>query len=256
MSDNLFEGVTNPVKTEDQTPESFELVHYVGEDKKYKTEQDFVKSKYFSDQHINKLEGENQGLREELARLQNTGEKLDTLLDQIAKQSNTNNASSNEVQQTPPESGLNNESSEINPSKIEELVEQKFQERNQQSIEANNLNRVTQELTQRWGDDAQRKVQEVASQLGKSVQDMQNIAKTEPTLFLALMKENPVSQGASAPSTPETVIDSSKVVTDGTKGYSYYEKLRKENPQLYFTPKVQEEMFKATQEMGDKFLNS
>jgi hypothetical protein len=83
---------------------------------------------------------------------------------------------------------------------------------------------------------------------------MQEIAAESPTAFFNLIGEpkkdfKPMVQGS-----VRTEGVNMQVSTE--RNWTYYQKLRRENPNQYYTPKVQQSLMEDKVRMGDRFGNT
>lgn len=110
---------------------------------------------------------------------------------------------------------------------------------------------VDQELEKSFGTEAKATIQKKAEELGMSLQRMQEIAAESPTAFFSLIGEpkksfNPMVQGS-----VRTEGVNMQASTD--RDWSYYQNLRRENKNLYYTPKIQRQLMEDKVRLGDKF---
>jgi len=248
---NLFDET----KIKELTPVEVKAEDLVGEDKKYKTVDDLAQSKAEADAFIERLKLEKQGVMEELEKYSQTDRKLDEVLDQLAKRQEQSAGESTPGIQTPAEPTQTTENSQFDISDVEKLVGDLLTKENRKTTENTNLDFVAQELNKEWGNEAQYRLQKRAEELGESLSNLQEIAKTKPKLFLELVKPRAGEAVPSTPSVPNSSVDQSKVLGNSSneKNYAYYEKIRKESPEKYFSSIIQNEMFTQAKEMGDKF---
>jgi hypothetical protein len=85
-----------------------------------------------------------------------------------------------------------------------------------------------------------------------SMDKLKAMAGETPKAFLALVGSAPsVERNANVTSSVNTT--SGQFQNSGQKNFQYWQKLRRENPNQYYRPNVQNEMVKSRQELGDKF---
>ena len=141
----------------------------------------------------------------------------------------------------------------LDPEKVEAIVSAALEKSDTEKTHRDNANRINLKLQELYGDQAVAKVQERANELGMTVDQMVQTAKATPDAFMAML--NP-------PSNPETnaishtQVNSASTAFSNTseRNYAFYDKIRKENPVAYFSPKTQKQMHKDALELGDKFL--
>jgi type IV secretory pathway VirJ component len=219
----------------------------VGEGKKFKTVEDLAKGKLEADRFISELQRQTAELQEELKKNLYEKEVLASLQAKATATGDVSNAgqktTSTTEGETKPKPG---------EADIESLIEKTIQERERKNIASQNLSAVESHLTEAYGTEAQKVVNQKAKELGLTVQRMQELAAESPTAFLSLLGEKPKQ--------PLTIKDGS-VRTESlglqgaTRDWAYYQKLRRENPKLYFTPATQQQLMKDKIAAGDKFGN-
>jgi len=234
MSEDLF------------TPDTVTVDQLVGEGKKFKTADDLAKSKVHADLHIGNLEKELSELRAELqGRL-----AMEQLLEKIQKPAPTPPADQKIVEPQPrQDAGSQKDLAE----EVRKLVEQ---ERIKEKVSAN-LEKVRNELKNRFGADYNQKLETIAAELSVSKEFLTDMAKTSPTGFLKLVdsvakpdKDKPIVPPA--PGKNAAFVDQNV----GVKNAEYYRQLRKSNPELYFSRKVQAEMHEQALKQGPSFYQN
>jgi len=150
-------------------------------EQKYGSLEDAIKALKHSQEYIPSLKSELSTKDEEIIKLRAELEARKSV-EEIVSQS-TPQPEANQPQ------GLGEED-------IEKLLEQKLTQRQQQEVASNNLNSVVSELTQRYGDNTQAKIQEKANELGYKPSELQELAKKSPKLVLSLFGN---SQSTPAP---------------------------------------------------------
>lgn len=240
---------TEPQTTETTPPqESFvaKLVEAKGEN--WNNPEVLAKGKLEADSYISQLETQLAQMREDM----NKQDYAKTLLDQLqnkaaepttAKPAMPNNNTGG--------TGEGNTNSGLSEEDLKSLVEQTLTTRDKENTVKQNLALVDQELEKSYGTDAKAKLQQKAEELGMSLQRMEEIASESPSAFFALMGEpkksfNPMVQGS-----VRTEGVNMQASTD--RNWDYYQKLRRENRNLYYTPKIQRQLMEDKGRLGDKF---
>ena len=243
-------------QTEQQTTEATQpeesyvakLVEAKGEN--WKNPEVLAKGKIESDRYISELETQLTQMREDLSKQDYTKELLDRLQDKAAESTAAKTAMPNNNNDIGG-AGEENTISETSEEDLKSLVEKTLTEREQQNTVKQNLAFVDQELEKSFGTDAQATVQKKAEELGISLQRMQEIASESPNAFFSLIGEpkrnfNPMVQGS-----VRTEGVNMQASTD--RNWEYYQKLRRENRNLYYTPKIQRQLMEDKGRLGDKF---
>jgi hypothetical protein len=212
----------------------------VGEGKKYKTPDELAKAYANIERHARTLEGENAQVRA----------KLDILEANPPKQDDNGGE--------PPEGGDNRQPAPNNAPKPNEVdfrsqIREEVQALNQQERAAANIEAAAQEMVKHFGDSAKANEAVIrrAGELGVSVEWLRDSASRSPAAFLATMGiSNETSHSTPAPRGSGN-IDST--VNGNIRNFEYYDKLRKENPKLYFSAATQTEMMNQARTQGSDF---
>lgn len=239
MPTDLFSSTT--LSTVDPDKDYYEEL--VGPGKKYADQKAFARSRIEADIHIARLEDEQKRLRDELTT------RLDyaNFLDQLKKSPIAPAAIT-----LPPET---KEPTGTTTEDIERLLDQKMQQREEARSAEHNLNIVDAKLTEVLGPNYVQALTKQASELGVTQQFIKNLAAANPKALYRLLgiDEKPKSDNFfqapprnefNLPGKPSTV-----------RGDSYYENIRKTNLNLYWTPKIQNELHNAVERMGVEEFN-
>lgn len=231
MTDNLFTDDHQIDETKNY------LEDLVGEGKKYKDAEALAKAVLHKDRHISTIEGENKTFRDELKVRTTLEEFLDKMKTQEPQQTN---------RETPPDEKRQDSANQLD---IEELLEKKLTERDSRTAAQRNLQDVQKVLEQTYGSSWKTELRRKATELSVGEDFLNDLASTKPQAFLKLIEVDKTSE-------PElqnrTVRPSSE---SGKKNYAYYDKLRKEDPNRYLRPDVQNEMFSQAKLLGDAFYS-
>jgi hypothetical protein len=85
-----------------------------------------------------------------------------------------------------------------------------------------------------------------------SLERMRDIAAESPNAFFALIGEKP--QQPFSPLTQGSVrTEGVNMQTSTERNFDYYQKLRRENRNLYYSAKTQQQMFEDKSRLGEKF---
>lgn len=248
QTDDVF-GSTSPKKdTQDtgtkDTSANDIFSSLVGEDKKFKTPEDLAKGKLESDQFIEQLQRETKELREELGRRPTKEELLDTI-----------RASQKDDQGN--QTGLDEEA-------VRTLINKQVTEYDSQKAAAKNIETAANKMIELYGQKAGEITYNKAQELGVSVDYLKDLSARSPQAFYNVMGINASSQKDTSNKNLESNTNTETFKPGGgghnppssPKTWSEFETLRKENPKLYFSPKVQNEIFKMRKEKGEEFLKS
>lgn len=198
------------------------------------------KAKLESDRHIAKIERENAELRQKVT--------SQSTLDEIMTQIKSMNNKEVQPQINPPaqQPGKPDEDS------VKSLLESMLAEREAKSKINQAKAMVEQELTKRFGADAQLHVNKKAQELGLPISQLAELALSMPSAFLKLFETSKpeVPQPPSLRNRQEIQPSIS-----GQRDYAFYQKLKTQNPTEYFSPKIQNQMYSDAMKMGESFYN-
>lgn len=242
---------TTTQATDQQTPtqSSFlqKLVEAKGE--QWKDPEVLAKGKLEADNYISELERQLEELR------QDTGKQdfAKQLLEEIQKKATAPNT----VTESLPNNDNVGTKSEGTPQPnvseedLKSLVEKTLVEREAKATVEQNLATVEKELEAKFGTEASSVVAKKAQELGMSLKRMEEIASESPTAFFALIGEkrqviNPLGNGTIR-------TEGANFSQTNERNWAYYQKLRRENKSLYFTPKIQQQLMEDKRRLGDKF---
>ena len=228
--------VTNPLET------------LVGEGKKFKTTEDLAKGKLESDRFITRLEQELATVREDLSKALQYKELVDKA---------THAPASTQTDTTAAERDADEHATTLSRDNVQELVRQTFTTEQEKLTHAQNLDFVRTELTKELGPDYVRALKMKTASLGLGEDFANGLAATKPKVFLKLIlgdKASPQDTSVDyAP--PKSSFRTTPLSTKSGLKYSDYEKMRRDNPKDYNTPRLQNEMYKAAAEQGESFYS-
>ncbi len=209
----------------------------VGEGKKYATVEDALKALPHSQSHIQKLETEMSELRKELeGRL-----SLEEAVAQL------------KAEGKPAEIP----SAMIDQKALSKLVVDTVAGLEVSKKAETNLLAVDKRMKELFGEKAQEKLIDKAKELGVSIAHLKTTAEQSPQAFFNLtgIKQEDVRVPAKTGSSVNTEqLASTSVAKEGT--YNYYQDIRRKNPTLYFSPKMQNEMHRKAKELGGAFFDN
>lgn len=147
-----------------------------------------------------------------------------------------------------------NTDQQVSEENVKRLIEQTLTQREKDNTAQENLRLTDKKLQELFGTEVQKIVDQRSQELGMSKERLQELASESPTAFFKLIGEEPKEL-------KKSVFNSSVNTSAGfmdrpaTKDWNYYQKLRRENPNMYYSPKVQNQLLKDRLEQGDKFGN-
>lgn len=220
----------------------------VGEDKKFKSVDELARGKYEADVYIENLKREQEELRTELAaRL-----KVEELLAQRQQSSNPNSDPVVEAHQpaTPVGKALSDD-------ELAEKIRAITAAESASARAAANINSVSERLVAEFGteDRANEVVKQKAAELGVSVEFLQDIAIKSPKAFFSQIGLTTASATSAVPTKSDVVSipGAGNSAKPGTM--SFYNEIKKTDPKLYWSPRIQNQLHKEALEKGDAFFS-
>jgi hypothetical protein len=233
--------------TEQQESYLAKLVAVKGDN--WKDPEVLAKGKLEADGYIKTLEEQLAAMREDLGKQEYSKQLLDQLQNKATAPTNVNTVVPKKNNGSTDTDG--NTQPQVSEESLKSLVEQTLTNREKESTVKQNLSLVDTELEKAYGTEAVSVIQKKATELGMSVQRMQEIAAESPTAFFALLGEQKKSFSPMVQGSIRTEGVNMQASTERT--WSYYQALRRENKTLYFSPKVQQQLMLDRQRLGTKF---
>ncbi len=237
----------NKAGATDQVTEDF-LGHLVGDGKKFSDQESLAKGKYESDLHVVNLERQLGELREDL----DQGAKITELMEMVRKQNEPKDQDKSPVVPSDTSSG------QMTEEELKALIATHVSERDKQSHEARNLVEADKALAVKFGDSAGRVISERAANLDMTVDDMKTLAGLNPKAFFRLMGMDGSNKSTDTGTLLGGAQRSEGVQLKGaeSRNSAFYNKMRKESKGTYYSPKVQMQMMKDAEAMGDAFYSN
>jgi hypothetical protein len=249
MTENLFNAQDPTVD-----PNKNYIEELVGEGKKFKSVEDLARGKFESDLYIKTLESRSDELRNDYLKLREenmAAASLRELVDQLTKERQqlaSSDSTNNAKEDTKPA---------INPDELKSLVSNTVQEIELNKRQQENYKSVVAKLTEHFGDNYQSALKKHIEELDLTEDDVNRMARTNPkVLFRTLGIDRPtISQSFQSP--PRSDRRSDNFISGSTKRtWSYYQKMKAENPKLYNDQKTTVQMHKDAVELGDSFFDT
>lgn len=241
-------------QTQQETPpqESYlqKLVEAKGEN--WKDPEVLAKGKLEADGYIKTLEEQVAQMREDFKKQNYQAEILEQLQNKATDTTSVDPAAPNN--ETDGSTKAQNTTANLSEDDLESLVEKTLVKREKDSVIKQNLAQVDQELVNSFGTEAAARVQEKAQELGMSMERLRDIASESPKAFFSLIGQpqpmsNPMVQGS-------VRTEGVNMQLSSERNWAYYQNLRRENPNQYYSPKVQQQLIQDRIKMGDKFGNT
>lgn len=236
-------------QTQQETPpqESYvqKLVEAKGEN--WKDPEVLAKGKLEADGYIKTLEDQLAQMREDMKKQDYQAQ----ILEQLQNKATESTAVNNEVPNNNGDINTQNTTAAVDEATLKSLVEQTLTQREKDNTVQQNLSQVDKELESSFGTEAAATVQKKAQELGMSMDRLRDIAAESPSAFFTLIGQpqktfSPMVQGS-------VRTEGVNMQASTERDWSYYQKLRRENRNLYYSPKVQQQMFQDKARLGEKF---
>lgn len=233
----------------DATKHEPKLEDFVGEGKKYATEQEALASLPYAQEHIKKLEADNAKLAAELAKAKLAEELLAELKGGSTTDSDTAQSSADaSTDDKSVSQNAQNTASDSSGDNLESKVAEIVQKLKQTEEAKNNYAKFESELFKLYGENSATELKKLSERTGLSLNDLQDLAQRSPNAVLTMLDKsgNSNSGTPAADVTASVTSDAFKNVAPegGKRTFAYYEKIRKNNPDLYWTQEVQTAMHK------------
>lgn len=232
--------------TEDQSVVTFDSL--VGDGKKYKTNEDVAKALIEKDRFIEQLKAENAEARQAATKPDRSQE----ILDQLAALSRRNDPVT-----TPPEPTRQPERTEITNAKslTEEDILRVLQQREATARATNNVDKVKNDLKAKFGENYPQVLKSLQEKMGVTQDFLNNIAAQSPTAFMTLIGDTKPESVFTPPESSTSQQQTFKPTGGKAQPRSYYVNLKNNDRAKYFTPAVQNQMYKDAMELGEAFTD-
>lgn len=206
----------------------------VGQGKKFATVEDLAKGKTEADKFITQLQAENKQLRETTLNKSEVDERFNDVLKRIDEQAQSK-AQGKETTST------------VGATEIAAIVRSQLTQAEQERTATQNVSIANDKILAQYGDKAGEFLESKAKELNLSKQDLKLISAKSPSAFLSLVGVEKPAATVTVTATKGSVNTESNFNQDTKVGtWEYFQDLRRKNPTEYFSPKVQNEIFKRT----------
>lgn len=229
--------------TEDQ---SVTLDTLVGEGKKFATADDLAKAKAESDRFIQQLQAENAELRKTVT----TPDRTQEILDRLEALNRKPDPVTPPVVTPPAQRTENLDTRQLTEEDILRLMTQ----REQKAQATRNVETVKTQLKEKFGDSYPQVLKSLQEQMGVTQDFLNNIAATSPKAFLQLLPQGK-SEGVFTPPPSNTTQQQFQPTGGKAKPLSHYNQLKAEDKAKYFSPAVQNQMYKDAMELKEAFYD-
>ena len=225
------------------------LVETKGEN--WRDPETLAKGKLEADGYIKNLEDQLVKMREDMKKQDYQADLLAQLQNKATETTTVNNGESNNNNGS---IDTQNTTGVVDEDTLKSLVEKTLTQREKNSTVQQNLSQVDKELESSFGTEAAATVKKKAEELGMSMDRLRDIASESPSAFFTLIGQpektfSPMVQGS-------VRTEGVNMQASADRNWSYYQNLRRENPNQYYSPKIQQQLIQDKMKMGDKFGNS
>lgn len=224
------------------------LEELVGEGKKFKTQEDLAKGKYLADLFIEHKNREYDQLRKDYLELReqaNSAARINEIYDLLSKSTqgddDTQDADNNVQKAT------------FDPKEIENLVLSKIRETEQTKLQEQNARLVETKLREKYGENYRTYFQQQVDNLGLNIETAKSLAMNHPQVLIKTLGLDAQPSTDQFQPPMRTNIRQAQESSGTKRTWTWYEKLRKEQPAVYHDPKTQVQMHQDAIALGDAF---
>jgi hypothetical protein len=252
--ENIFkENETSQPQQEESKPviDNEHLTNLVGEGKKYENSESLAKAYSNADNFIEQLKTENKELRSELDKRLNAEDVLSEIK---REREETLKATQISRENTTPK---------LDEEALSKLISNTLDQKESEKEATTNIQKVDKQMKQLFGEQKAKEVLDTkAQELNLSVDFLAGVAAKSPdaffnTLGISQKSESTIPNTTVSTTNTEAVkeVNAGSTIAEGT--WQSFEALRKSNPRKYFSPEVQNQIFKMRKEKGPEgFYNS
>lgn len=247
MTTDILTDNTDPVAVD---PSKDYYAELVGEGRKFRDNQALARGKYEADMLVDLKIKQYDDLMKDYTKLRedyNARAKLEELIDQMQPKPASSDF-------TPPAKEVVQQPT-MDPNQIKNLVVEEIQKTELTRRQTENANEVKAKLIERYGNNYASTVKSQLEDLGISQDLFNSLAANNPKLlYRSLGLDAPVQpQMFEAP--PRTNQNTGAFIPKGAekRTWSWYQDLKRTNPNLYATSKIQSQMIQDYQAQGSTF---
>lgn len=241
-------GNENPGAEEVITEEFLESL--VGDGKKFVDPEALAKGKYEADNYIKGLEKQLSELRSDIE----SSSKIDELMELVRNQNKEPEGANKNSGNPDPD---NTSPGQMSEQELKALIEDHVTERDKQTSLSRSLLEAEKFLEDRFGVNAYTVINDRAKALDMSVEDLKALASTNLKAFYRLIGTDTKQNQEST-----TLLGGKSTERGDFKGAevrnsAFYKELRKKDKKAYYHPKVQMQLMKDAEALGEAFyINS
>lgn len=208
-----------------------------------------VKGKAESDKFIEQLKKENAEMRTDLTTRLTVEEALEK-----ARPANPNTPTTTPAPTGGAANNQNSEATGLSEDALMSKVKGLLEEERTKETRTRNRQIAVQNLREVYGSDYATYVTKAAEKLGVITKFLEDMADTSPEGLMNVVKGAVPVPDKRPEAPPSNQVNTGGIIDPNTtKNNSYYQKLRKESPKVYYSPKIQIEMMKQAESLGNAF---
>lgn len=230
------------------TPTPVTLADLVGENAKYKTNEDLVKAVIEKDRFINQLQGENAQHRETISKIAPPVDRSQEILAKMDEMFRSRPP----ITERQPEPLVTERIVDTQGLTVED-VDKLLNEREKARLRTQNVELVKEELTKRYGPNYSEVLKQLAGKLSVGTDFLEQTAATSPQAFLRLVETEKTPSVFTPPVSGLTA--SFQPSGQQHQKQSYYEKLKVSDKKAYLSPAVQQKQMNDALALGEAYFD-
>jgi hypothetical protein len=245
---NILDNTNQPDPVQIDPNKNY-LEELVGEGRKFKSPEELAKGKAESDMYIEHMKQRMDELRQDYTKLRseyNAGPNLKETLDQYMQELKQSQVAN-------PPIGQEDKSAVLDETKLNELVKQHMAANKQLDTEENNARDVESKLQAAYGPNYKQTVKQQIDSIGMTAEFFNDMARKYPGALMRTLGIEGQRQGDTFQAPPTSTHKGDPFAGPAKRTYSYYQKIRQNDPMRYRDPKTQDQMFKDAIALGQEF---
>lgn len=220
----------------------------VGPDAKFKDPQELARGKYEADLYIDTIIKQKDDQTREILELRselNTRAKLEEMIDQINQKQQTFSSTLPEAKDNP---------KPFDPKETESIFDRKLQEYEESKKAKENFQQVQLKLREQYGNGYANVLKDKMVSLHLTEDYVNDLARRSPDAFLKLMDLDENRRQDTFQSPPRSAQRPDQFAPKTRdRTWTFYEDMKKKDPNAYWNPKTQVQMHQDLMQLGDKF---
>jgi hypothetical protein len=200
-----------------------------------------------ADKHIPTIEGENANLRKEVDSRLNYQDLLDRLESHRVQSASSSNPD--------PDTNERDEGTTITEDRISAMLDEKLTRKQQEALQASNVQYAKRELANALGTDWVQKLAKMAPDLDMTQQEIEYLAATKPKALLRMVVPQVEKRQDQSYAPPASRMNTNAMSTSTEKNNSYYQDKLRKNPKLAGDSRFVAEQMANAKKLGEAFFN-